>query len=343
MGAGAFGRHMIRRVHSSYGCAAVAVASRSKERAEAIAEWTEIRDLSALTYEELLESGDVEAVYLAVPNHVHVAWTERLLRAGKHVLCEKPMCSRRADAERLFGLAAERGLVLAEGLMYMHHPQTAQLASIARRGLTESGDPKIGRLVAIRAHREWRQEDPHILRTRLSRAMHGGALMDLGCYPLSWPMFVTGRQLEDVVLVNRGFAEPLPGETEDVDGWCAWAGRVSGTDVRVEGSCSIVTRGAMTASLIGSRGTVWTKWAWSPDEGDGLIHFDPSGSGEDEPGTIEVVGKTDRAQAQFAAFASAVRGRKPSVPSAGLSIRQAALIEQLHGEMGIRLEPGSID
>src|SRR5205823_461710 len=96
------------------------------------------------SYEALLADPEVEAVYVSLPNSLHVEWTLRALAAGKHVLCEKPFSRRAHEVEEAFDLAEREGLVLTEGFMWRHHPQTAALVRRVEEGA-------IGRLRAIRA------------------------------------------------------------------------------------------------------------------------------------------------------------------------------------------------
>ena len=86
------------------------------------------------SYEELLEDPEVEAVYNPLPNSLHVPWSVRALEAGKHVLCEKPLTRRPAEAEEAFAVAERSGRLLAEAFMWRHHPQTTAAARAARRG-----------------------------------------------------------------------------------------------------------------------------------------------------------------------------------------------------------------
>src|SRR5438034_8002876 len=111
----------------------VAVASRDQARADAYArEWRIERAHGS--YEALLEDPGVEAVYISLPNSLHVPWSIRALEAGKHVLCEKPLDRRPAEVERAFDAADRAGRILMEAFMYRHHPQTKRLAELAREG-----------------------------------------------------------------------------------------------------------------------------------------------------------------------------------------------------------------
>ena len=170
-------------VRESGADAVVAVASRDAERARAYADARAI-DRAHGSYAELLADPGVDAVYISLPNHLHLEWTRRALDAGKHVLCEKPM-GRDPDAvAAVFDLAAERGLVLAEAFMYRHHPQTLRLAELVAAG-------EVGPLRAIRASFCFVLSDPGDV--RLAPELDGGALMDVGCYCVSAARLLAGE------------------------------------------------------------------------------------------------------------------------------------------------------
>src|SRR6185295_11357567 len=120
----------------------VAVGSRDLARAQAFASEHEIPDVYG-SYEDLLAS-DIDAVYIPLPNSMHVEWTIKALEAGKHVLCEKPMSRHPTDVERAFDVAEREGLVLAEAFMWRHHPQIACTRELI-------ADGAIGRLRLVRA------------------------------------------------------------------------------------------------------------------------------------------------------------------------------------------------
>lgn len=109
----------------------VAVASRGAPRAEGYARAHGLERAHG-SYEALLEDDAVEAVYVSLPNSLHVEWTLRALEAGKHVLCEKPLSRDPEAVERVFDRADERGLIVSEGFIWRHHPQTAKLVELAR-------------------------------------------------------------------------------------------------------------------------------------------------------------------------------------------------------------------
>ena len=116
-------KHVIPAAHASDKTELIAVASRDQAQADAYArEWEIERAYSS--YEALLEDPDVEAVYISLPNSMHVEWSIRSVEAGKHVLCEKPFDRRPEEVERAFDAADSAGRLLMEAFMYRHNPQT---------------------------------------------------------------------------------------------------------------------------------------------------------------------------------------------------------------------------
>ena len=111
----------------------VAVASRELARAEAQARELGIERAHG-SYEALLADPDVDAVYVSLPNELHHEWSLRAIAAGKHVLCEKPYSRSADDVQEAFAAAGAAGVVLAEALMWRHHPQTLELAGLVAGG-----------------------------------------------------------------------------------------------------------------------------------------------------------------------------------------------------------------
>ncbi|HZE04674.1 MAG TPA: Gfo/Idh/MocA family oxidoreductase [Solirubrobacteraceae bacterium] len=162
---------------------AVAVASRDAARGRAYARERGIPRVHD-SYDALLQDPDVEAVYVSLPNALHLEWTRRALEAGKHVLCEKPLGRRAADVEAIFDVAERAGRLLMEAFMYRHHPQTARLVALMGAGA-------IGRLRVVRSSFGFNLTDSSDV--RLSRDLEGGALMDVGCYCVSATRLLAGE------------------------------------------------------------------------------------------------------------------------------------------------------
>jgi xylose dehydrogenase (NAD/NADP) len=160
-----------------------AVASRDELRAQAYAlEHAIPRPYGS--YEQLLADGEVDAVYVSLPNGLHHEWSLRALSAGKHVLCEKPYSRRAAEVEEAFDAAERAGLVLMEAFMYRHHPQTRRVVELVAEGA-------IGRLRFVRTAFSFPLADD--TNVRAIADLDGGALMDVGCYCVSGARLLAGE------------------------------------------------------------------------------------------------------------------------------------------------------
>jgi xylose dehydrogenase (NAD/NADP) len=177
-------RHLIPPAQASPLVDLVAVASRDAARASDYAsEWEIGRSYGS--YDALLADGDVEAVYISLPNHEHVPWTLRSLEAGKHVLCEKPLTRHPAEVETVWGLAESRGLVACEAFMWRHNPQTKQFAALV-------DDGAIGELQFVRSLFSFAMSDP-ATNVRMKPELKGGSLMDVGTYCVSGIRLLAGE------------------------------------------------------------------------------------------------------------------------------------------------------
>jgi D-xylose 1-dehydrogenase (NADP+, D-xylono-1,5-lactone-forming) len=171
-------------VRAAEGVEAVAVASRDAERAEAFAAEHGLGRAHG-SYEALLADPEVDAVYIPLPNSLHVPWSIRALQAGKHVLCEKPLTRRPEEAQAAFDAADQAGLMLAEGFMWRHHEQARRLRELVR-------DRVVGNVRLLRAAFSFFALD----RTgdvRLQKELDGGGLMDVGCYCVSAMRLLAGE------------------------------------------------------------------------------------------------------------------------------------------------------
>ena len=161
----------------------LAVASRERERAEAYARERDIPRAYG-GYDALLEDSDVEAVYISLPNALHVEWSIRALEAGKHVLCEKPLDRNPEEVRRAFDAAERADRLLMEAFMWRHHPQTLRLRELVDEGA-------IGELRLVRSAFSFqltRLED-----VRMRPELQGGALLDVGCYCVSASRLLAGE------------------------------------------------------------------------------------------------------------------------------------------------------
>ena len=176
-------RLVIPAAHASPKVELVGVASRDKDRAEKYARKWKI-ELPYGSYEALLADPAIDAVYISLPNSLHVEWSVRALEAGKHVLCEKPLSRRRTEAEAAFDAAERTGRILSEAFMYRHNPQTHRVTRLV-------ADGAIGELRLIRAAFSYSLYEAENIRLRTD--VEGGALMDVGCYCVSGSRLLGGE------------------------------------------------------------------------------------------------------------------------------------------------------
>lgn len=154
-----------------------AIASRDPHKAEPIAAQLGIPRVHS-SYEALLADPAIDAVYIPLPNHLHVPWTIKALAAGKHVLCEKPIGLSSGDAQRLVEASAQYPtLKVMEAFMYRYHPQW----QTARRLIAEGG---IGELRHVQSFFSYWNVDPGNIRN--NGTIGGGGMMDIGCYCASF-------------------------------------------------------------------------------------------------------------------------------------------------------------
>jgi xylose dehydrogenase (NAD/NADP) len=224
------------------GVEVVAVGSRDRTRGDAFAAEHGIGRVHG-SYEALLADDDVEAVYVPLPNSLHVPWSITALRAGKHVLCEKPLTRHAADAEAAFDAADRAGRLLMEAFMWRYHPQTEALVRLALQ---------IAPLRVVRAAFGFPlTADP--ANVRWQGGLEGGALMDVGCYCVSALRLLGGEP-------ERVAGESVPGG-EGVDarfaGVLRFAGGVLGT---FECGFDVPPRGGI--EVVGEGGTLVAQDPW---------------------------------------------------------------------------------
>jgi predicted dehydrogenase len=160
-----------------------AIASRDSSRIGSVAASLGIPKAYG-SYERLLDDPDVDAVYIPLPNHLHVPWTIRAAEAGKHVLCEKPIALNAEDARKLLEVRERTGVVIQEAFMVKTHPQWLKVA-----GLIES--ERIGELRAITGFFSYFNRDPENIRN--NPTFGGGAIFDIGCYPIFISRWIFGE------------------------------------------------------------------------------------------------------------------------------------------------------
>lgn len=227
----------------------VAVASRDLTRAQAYATAHGIpRALGS--YDGLLESDEVDAIYVGLPNSLHCEWSIKGLAAGKHVLCEKPFASNAREASAMLAAAERSGRLLMEAHHSAFHPAYRHIRDIVRSGA-------VGRIVRVEVKFLCRVPATDALRFQF--ALGGGAGMDVGCYAVHLARFVTGEE-PLVRSANATLVQP------NVDGRMdAVLDFPSGVEATL--ACSIVERlwnFRFTLAVVGTEGTLKVTHPWAP-------------------------------------------------------------------------------
>jgi predicted dehydrogenase len=147
------------------------------------------------SYEQMLADPEIEAIYNPLPNHLHVPWSIKAMEAGKHVLCEKPVSLNVAEAKQLLAARDRTGMKCGEAFMIRSHPQWLRAKDLVRSG-------KIGELRAVAASFNYFDREVHSIHNNPDGG--GGALLDIGCYPINTSRFIFGEEPTKVVaLVER--------------------------------------------------------------------------------------------------------------------------------------------
>jgi xylose dehydrogenase (NAD/NADP) len=223
----------------------VAIASRDAARARAAADSLGIARAYG-SYQELLDDPDVDAIYNPLPNHLHVPWSIRAAKAGKHVLCEKPLALTAAEADAIAAAAGRAGVLVMEAFMYRHHPQTLQLKALVDGGA-------IGRLTLVRGAFTFALSRPGDV--RLVAALGGGSLWDVGCYPVSMSRFLAGREPRVVAGVQRLHASGIDE---------AFYGSLDFGDVHAQFDCGFCAPLRTHLEVVGTTGAIAVSAPFKP-------------------------------------------------------------------------------
>jgi predicted dehydrogenase len=176
-----------------------AVASRNPQRSRLLAAEFGLEQ-DGLTYQELVES-NVDAIYIPLPNSLHLTWTLRALAAGKHVLCEKPLALTAAEGREMVQAAEEHEVVLAEAVMYRYHPRWQVVHQTIAQG-------RVGQIRHLRGTFSFSLGPPPDI--RWEEDLGGGALYDLGSYLLNACRWLAGEP--DRVLGRAHVAHGVDGD-----------------------------------------------------------------------------------------------------------------------------------
>ena len=284
-----------------------AVASRSLMRAEAHAREHGI-PRAVQGYQALLDDPTIHAVYIPLPNSEHVPWTLAAIAAGKHVLCEKPLAMTPEDVDRISAAAAAANVVVEEGFMYRHEPLTARVLSLLHDGA-------IGAVRAVVSGFTFALEgDTNI---RLSPALGGGALWDVGSYPVTYALLIAG------------------GEPKMAAGTAHWT--ASGVDDEFMGMLRF--EGGLTANVYGGFRAAYRTWLEVLGSEGALTVPNPFRPGPVETLELERAGRVDRIEVagspmiflrEIEDFEARLLDGAPAVVPLAESRRTAATLAALH-------------
>lgn len=177
-------RHTAKAMQAANNCELYAIAGRNPEKVEQFREKYGFK-VGYTSFDELLEDPEVQAVYVPLPNAMHATWTIRALKAGKHVLCEKPFAPSEADARAMFEAAHANNVQLMEAFAYQHSPFIKDICGAISLG-------EIGDLTYVEA--ELVSSDSDVSDPRMRRETLGGAMYDLGAYPASFIQRIIGEE-----------------------------------------------------------------------------------------------------------------------------------------------------
>lgn len=295
-----------------------AVASRTGDRAAEFAErWSIPKSYGS--YDALLADDSIDAVYIPLPNALHHPWTMAALRAGKHVLCEKPYSRHPDEVAEAFAMASGRGVVLSEAYMYRYHPQTKRLAELVAGGT-------IGELRLINSSFTWPTDAPGDI--RLDPDLDGGSLLDVGCYCVSAARLLAG--------------EPTTATAEWVIGETGVETRMVGSlrfadDVLLHFDSGFHLPDRSHLEVVGTHGSIRVNDPWHCTEPRLEVLL------QGEAATTETFDTANSYRLELDEFAAAVRGQPTLLLTGADAIGQAAALDGLYraaaSGMTVRVSP----
>jgi D-xylose 1-dehydrogenase (NADP+, D-xylono-1,5-lactone-forming) len=249
LGTAKIARSFVQGVQTSERVAVSAVASRNADKAANFAAELKIARHFG-SYQALLADPDIDAVYNPLPNSLHAEWTIAAARAGKHVLCEKPLAANAVEARAMFEAARRHGVHVVEGYPYLAQPQTRKMRELLRDGA-------IGQIKLLQASFGFTLTDAGNI--RLDPALAGGALMDVGVYPVSLSRIVAGQRpirVQAMAHWTQGDGSHAAG----VDGTLA-ATLEFASGLLAQVTCSFSTALHRQALIVGSDGFIETTYS----------------------------------------------------------------------------------
>ncbi|MFY9823684.1 MAG: Gfo/Idh/MocA family oxidoreductase [Thermoanaerobaculia bacterium] len=287
LGCARIGDVVVPAIRACPGHRVLAAASRSQHRAaETAARWRIPRWYAS--YDRLLDDPEVDAVYLPLPNALHAGWTLKAIRAGKHVLCEKPLALSASEVDEVAAAAELAGVIVTEAFAYRHHALTERVIDLVQEGA-------VGRPRLVRGSFTFLLAGEGDI--RLDRSLGGGALWDVGCYPVSYARAVLHEDPAEAS--GRQTTGPTGVDVEFVGRLLFPSGAV------LELDCGFWTPFRTWIEIVGSRGAITVERPFLPGLRESIM-LTLGGRVE----TLRILGG-DPYVAQVEAFGDAITGRQP--------------------------------
>lgn len=207
------------------------------------------------SYEELLANPTIDAVYIPLPNHLHKEWVFKAAKAGKHILCEKPIALTAQEASEMVEICMAHNVKFMEAFMYQLHPQHTRVKELISLG-------EIGEVKLITSSHSFYM-DNRVDQFRLNKEMGGGSLFDVGCYCIHAIRFMTGAEPVKVHCMAE-----LDQESEvDIS---TFGTLQLDNGIHATFNCSFDMAGRNEYEIVGSIGTIKVPYAFRPDQNGGL-------------------------------------------------------------------------
>ena len=296
---------------------AYAIGSRSREKADAFAQQYSLPRAYG-SYEEVLADPAVDIVYIALPNHLHAEWSIKAARAGKHILCEKPVTANLAELEEVLAVVKQHDVFFMEAFMYRCHPQWQKVREIIAAGLI--GEVRM--LQGVFAYNMGTGGDNF----RLLKSAASGALMDVGCYCVSFArMIAQAEPIECHAVAHLGSTSQV-----DEQGTALLKfphGIVAAITFAME--CNVPD----TAAIYGSQGSIILTSPWLPTDDNACVIVDAAGRQE-----YQVKAGIDLYVNEALHVAQYIDARQAPAMSWADSLGQARTLDALRASMGLHWE-----
>jgi len=317
LAAGRIAGSFAKGLNSTDDATALAVGSRDLEKAKKFAAEHHVERAYG-SYEELLADPDVDAVYIATPNSMHAEWSIKAARAGKHILCEKPVATNAPELEEVLEVVRDCDVFFMEAFMYRCHPQWKKVREILDAGT-------IGEVRVLRSSFAFNM-GINLENIRMSNPMAGGGLMDVGCYCVSFCRLIANEEPSEV----HGVAHIGPEGRVDYQ----MAGILKFPSGIVADFTSAIQCGVPTSALIyGSKGSLTVTNPWFPSDGNASLVVEAGGQTE----TIAITHGRELYANEALTVAEHLDARQATRPAMSWddSLGQARTLDALRADMGL--------